>query len=208
MKHLSREDISHLAIKVWDSVPMEQNEIKGMEHIQKCSECERKFSRCLDILDFMSEENLEKYFVHGMLQGEHDLGVAKERVDFSGLLYKMRFVADQISEKVKVIFDKMAEGLPVFECAENIAFARGVEECLEIAADESVIRYDEEEELLTVSLEAEKFKGLVLIATVKSDGGEEKKVLVEDGFGMLEAEFSGVTGKNIELSIIEAEDEG
>lgn len=199
MTHISEKKIVELAVKIRDESTVSDDDCKNMEHIQGCRDCERKFSLCLDLLDFLQPESLENYF-RLSLKKQQEGGAVSERI--KNVWYGLHIVWDKVNEVIQYAVDTVASGLPAFNAEESYAFARGGDTMLELTADQSIIRYEPRLRKLTVSLDNDILEGKELVAICADINHEAvRKMLVDNGHGMAEAVFTDIDGDSIELSI-------
>lgn len=216
MRHLSYDEISGIALKVADGMELTAEEAKGMSHFPECPQCEKWFGFCLSMLDFMKPESLEDYFMENFREEAEEAAsekTVKETVKKAGeelqagVLYKIRFLADQMTEKIRCAVDYCAELLPEFEMADSFAYARGwdEEDTVELEAGASLIRYEREEQTLRVSMDADEFGTRTIYAVLRNGEETEEKLLEDDGHGMMEAVFEDLDSEEFTLTIVEAD---
>lgn len=217
MRHLSYDEISGIALKVADGMELTAEEEKGMSHFPECPQCEKQFGFCLSMLEFMKPETLEGFFMENLREEQAKEGAAEKTVKETvkkvteelqeGVLYKIRFLADQMTEKIRCAVDYCAELLPKFEMADSFAYARGwdEEDTVELEAGASLIRYEREEQTLRVSMDADEFGTRTIYAVLRKGEETEKKLLEDDGHGMMEAVFEDLDSEEFTLDIVEAD---
>lgn len=186
MTHPTDDTIFEIAYKEATGNILTMDEVMIKNHFLECDECKQKFINYLSTVDFFANDFFD-YFSR-LLKDRREKQVQSSLAQ--ALVYhSIHLMIDMTNNVMSFVQNSIAPNLIPFE-QEQATFARALdEEELRLFSEDSTVTYDQETNMLAVSLDQTTYKSGNMQVIVHLSDRDITAALEDNGFGYWETEI-------------------
>lgn len=183
--HPNDDTIYEIAYKEASMEILTMEEVLIKNHFLECENCKNKFLEYLSALEFLTGDGMDQYFFNMIEKKENSIQHLSQAIVY----HSLRLMIDLVNHSVKYAQDSVGRDYAPFVQA-KAAVSRSMEESeLRLLSKDSVITYDPDTNLLTVSLDQEEYHSPNMEMAVQLPYETRTVFFSDNGFGYWEAEL-------------------
>lgn len=182
--HPNDDIIYEIAYKEASMEILTMEEVLIKNHFLECENCKNKFLEYLSAIEFLAGDGMKQYFLNLKEQKEDPENISRAIV-----YHRLRFMIDLVNHSVRYVQDSVEKNYAPF-VQEKTSVSRSMEEEeLRLLSKDSVITYNLDTSLLTVSMDQEEYHSEKMVMVVQLPYETLTVDFSDNGFGYLEAEL-------------------
>ena len=200
MTHPTDDTIYEIAYKEATGSILTMDEVMIKNHFLECEECKDKFINYLSTVDFFAND-FSDYF-SSLLKDRREKQVQSSLAQ-AMVYHSLHLMIDMANNAMNFVQNSIAPNFVPF-AQEQAAFARALdEEELRLLSEDSTVTYDQETNILAVSLDQTTYKSDSMQLVVHLSNEDITIPFEDNGFGYWEAEVE-VIETDFTIDIVES----